>query len=496
MAEVVALVQAGKELGYNEEELKAFVKQHQEEAREQRALERDKIKQTEEFKALEIEKLRVHEGLEKEKLRLEKEKLEIDRIRAESETSTFGKGKTKLPSFNEDKDKFDAYISRFESYANMRKWKKEEWSLQLSLLLTGKTLDTFYGLSDTEQKDYEIVKEALMRKFSLTEEDFRKQLFSTKVETGETPPQFMTRLERLFQKWVGAAKIEKSFNGLWSLVLREEFYKRCSADLAAYLREKGKTDVVEIANTAQRYLDAHGGTLAEVTQVKREGIAVSMQGRSEGNTNANGKASCSLCKKQGHTVQTCFFKNQSDGVRKCFRCGDTNLIIKQCSKQKEGVGSAVMIKPLQEQIKGVTPRRGLMERYKDLAAEEISELLNVPISEGKVNGQNVMVMRDSGFGLAAVRASLVKQDQYLDKYDDFLLMDCTPRTFQRAQIFVESQYYTGELEVLVVDNPVVDLVFGNVNGVGKENDEDSNMIVKKTNTGHEEGIVETVLVEE
>ena len=74
MAEVAALVQAGKDLGFSGEELQGFVKQHQEDEREQRAVERDKMKQAEEFKALEMEKLRVHEGLEKETLRLEKKR--------------------------------------------------------------------------------------------------------------------------------------------------------------------------------------------------------------------------------------------------------------------------------------------------------------------------------------------------------------------------------------------------------------------------------------
>ena len=71
-------------------------------------------------------------------------------------------------------------------------------------------------------------------------------------------------------------------------------------------------------------------------------------------------------------------------------------------------------------------------------------------------------MRDSGCGFAAVRATYVKPEQYLNEYEDLLLMDCTPRTFQKATVFVETKYYTGDLKVLVVDNPVVDIVFGNV----------------------------------
>ena len=65
--------------------------------------------------------------------RIELEKLKVEKLKLEEASSS--KIKSKLPMFNEDKDKFDAYISRFESYAGLRKWKKEEWSIQLSLLL-------------------------------------------------------------------------------------------------------------------------------------------------------------------------------------------------------------------------------------------------------------------------------------------------------------------------------------------------------------------------
>ena len=61
----------------------------------------------------------------------------------------------------------------------MQKWKREEWAAQLSLLLSGKALDTFFSLSDTQQKNYEAVKGALMRKYQLTEEEFRKEFFES-----------------------------------------------------------------------------------------------------------------------------------------------------------------------------------------------------------------------------------------------------------------------------------------------------------------------------
>ena len=44
-----------------------------------------------------------------------------------------------------------------------------------------------------------------------------------------------------------------------NLLIREGFYQRCDDNLAAYLREKAKTNLDEIVISAQRYVDVHGG---------------------------------------------------------------------------------------------------------------------------------------------------------------------------------------------------------------------------------------------
>ena len=144
--------------------------------------------------------------LEMERLKVKREEL----TRVLGEETKFGK--IKLPMFEEHKDSFDSYISRFENVAKMRKWGKDEWPTHRSLLLTGRAFDTFFGLSEIQQSNYDVIKEALMRKYALTEEQFRKQFYSTGVEQGETIQEFMARLERLFTKWVETSKITKDYN--------------------------------------------------------------------------------------------------------------------------------------------------------------------------------------------------------------------------------------------------------------------------------------------
>ena len=51
-----------------------------------------------------------------------------------------------------------------------------------------------------------------------------------------------------------------------------------------------------------------------------------------------------------------------------------------------------------------------------MSSDEVSKLLNVPtISGGKVHGEEVLVMRDSGFRFAAVYKMYVKPEQYIDE---------------------------------------------------------------------------------
>ena len=50
----------------------------------------------------------------------------------------------RLPTFNENSDKMDAYLERFEGFAKNNNWQEAEKATQLSALLTEKSLE-FYS---------------------------------------------------------------------------------------------------------------------------------------------------------------------------------------------------------------------------------------------------------------------------------------------------------------------------------------------------------------
>lgn len=66
---------------------------------------------------------------------------------------------------------------------------------QVRSYLTGKALSVFGRMSASEALVYDKVKRALLLRFRLTEEGFRKKFRTEAPLDDETPPQFFARLE-------------------------------------------------------------------------------------------------------------------------------------------------------------------------------------------------------------------------------------------------------------------------------------------------------------
>ena len=81
----------------------------------------------------------------------------------------------KLPHFEENKDKTDSYLSRFETYPVASKWDRSIWAAYLSALLEGRALEVCDRLSVEDANDYEKFKDALLKNFDMTERGFRKK---------------------------------------------------------------------------------------------------------------------------------------------------------------------------------------------------------------------------------------------------------------------------------------------------------------------------------
>ncbi|XP_078583228.1 uncharacterized protein LOC144865955 [Branchiostoma floridae x Branchiostoma japonicum] len=196
-----------------------------EEKEKERQVEIEKQKleaeEKEKERQVEIEKLKL-QAEEKERERQEKEaerrhQLEMRQLGPEggaaAETESVRAKIPKLPAFEDGKDDLDAFLQRFESFATSNGWKETTWASILSALLNGTALQVYSRLSDYEARDYNKVKEALMKRYNLTEDGFRAKFRHNQPEKGESPEQFLVRLTKYLDRWVDLSKTTRDYEG-------------------------------------------------------------------------------------------------------------------------------------------------------------------------------------------------------------------------------------------------------------------------------------------
>jgi len=143
--------------------------------------------------------------------------------------------------------------------------------------------------------------------------------------------QFIARLENYLMRWIDLANVEKHFDGLMSLIVREQYLESCPVQLAIFLRERKPKNLSELASLAEQYLDAHAtnnewprkpmlrGHLSPTSERK-----FGSSGRSEGVVKPEVGRECFNCGKTGHLARDC------EAVQKCTRCEKVGHTSRNC----------------------------------------------------------------------------------------------------------------------------------------------------------------------
>ena len=77
-------------------------------------------------------------------------------------------------------------------------------------------------LSEEAARDYDKVKIALMKRYDLTEDGYRRKFRASKPEVDESPDQFIVLLDRYLLRWLELSDTERTFDGLKDLLVEEE----------------------------------------------------------------------------------------------------------------------------------------------------------------------------------------------------------------------------------------------------------------------------------
>ena len=129
------------------------------------------------------------------------------------------------------KDDLESYLFHFEQHATASGWRKDDWSLYLASLLTGKALSVYHSLSLEGAGSYDSLKTPLLRKVECTEEEFREKFRTVRPETGEPFLAFLSRARHFLDRWIDLSGIERNVDQLLDLFLREQILHSCARDL-------------------------------------------------------------------------------------------------------------------------------------------------------------------------------------------------------------------------------------------------------------------------
>ncbi|GFS22725.1 hypothetical protein ElyMa_005115700 [Elysia marginata] len=74
----------------------------------------------------------------------------------------------------------------------------------------------------------------------------------------------------------------------------------------------------------------------------------------------------------------------------------------------------------------------------------------------------VSVLRDTGYTFIVVKRSLLPPRSLTENEVTYVLMDWTTRSAPIAKVQVTTPLYNGELRALAVENPIADMIIGNI----------------------------------
>ena len=410
--------------------------------------EKERIAATEE-----AERIRQHE---KDVLRIQ---VEADRIHSQ-ETSMSremndsayrprNSGRSpKLPVFSEGKDDMDAYLQRFERYAEHEGWDANCYGTYLGSLLSGKALEVYWRLPNSEASDYSQLKEALLIHYQLTQEDYRKMFHSGTQTSMETAAQYLARLEHFFDNWIRLSKIEESFEGLRELILVEKFLHSCPRELALVIRERSPSDMKHLLELAKIFTSARAAVGGSVKphQPNRDTdpISNSQPIPNRPNTGPNwnqhpGRGLFYLCQKPGHRMAACPTgkpQRYDDRMRQPVHGHAACLIEDEDEYSFPGIGGGSVLE-------------------KD----------NLPLMKGFIGDQEVTVLRDTASTGVMVKADLVYPSQFTGRNRMLKMVTSRLEEYPVAWIQVDTPVFSGYLQALCLPDPICDLVIGNIPGV-------------------------------
>ncbi|XP_064464283.1 uncharacterized protein LOC135375528 [Ornithodoros turicata] len=96
----------------------------------------------------------------------------------------------------------------------------------------------------------------------------------------------------------------------------------------------------------------------------------------------------------------------------------------------------------------------------------------MPVVTGKMGNRRVSVLRDAGRNTVIIRKALVEEECLTGEVNPVYLVDSTVKYLPEARISVHTPFYSGVLTAKCMENPLYDVILGNIPSVREPSDPD------------------------
>ena len=333
----------------------------------------------------------------------------------------------KMPYLKEDED-IETYLCTFERIAVTNKWSKDSWATRLAPLLTGKAREAYVRMDIDESGNYDLLRKAILARYDLTPENYRKQFRSCRKAPNETFVEWGIRATRLFKRWVGDSI--KNPKELSELMIIEHILNNATPELQIWLREKEAKTVTELMRYAETYRSARHGTFSRYDSRAERSEHKGDRSRFEKQRNNQQNES-------KPTDNSANAKSDRSKFVTCFKCKNKGHYQSDCPENKKKATTGYCHSPTR-----------------------LSSSFNKFTENGFVNAVPVQMILDSGSSCTLVHQKLVPKVSYTGKTFTVQFADGSERDVPIARLTFTGSETSMQQEVGVLESLPADVLVG------------------------------------
>ncbi|XP_068105623.1 uncharacterized protein [Hyperolius riggenbachi] len=349
--------------------------------------------------------------------------------------------KFKFANIEKDID-IDLFLRSFEKACRQYRLFQDQWARHLTPLLRYKALDAFAELPAEKDNDYAAIKDAIITKYQLTPEAYRKKFRAWQKKSSDSYRDVASSLLTTLRQWtLGLTK--GSYGVLEDLIVLEQFLNICPADVRQFVLERKPASATVAADLAETF------ATTRVSDARRTASSSWRGGQS--NTLADSPAPVSRPPQRPPSAAAAP-RPAAPGEVTCHYCRQPGHMKFDCPERRQtppAPGSSASPAPHPQQRQPASePQPGSSDFVLFARGKEIRDRTDQQ-QLVRVNGKLVTGFRDTGADITLVHSHLVPKESISSSLS-LALTGVEGTLFHIAQATVKLDWGVGGIQERVV----------------------------------------------